>query len=51
MEDFICLAWWKIWTMEEGVRSIPPGPTKNQYPNLGGKVGNTCFFTRNLLFG
>ena len=44
MEDLICLVWWKIWRMEEGVQSIQPGPTKNQSPNLGGKVENKCFF-------
>lgn len=50
MEDLICLVWWKIWRMEEGVQSIQPGPTKNQSPNLGGKVGNTCFFLLGIYF-
>lgn len=36
--------------MEEGVQSIPPTPTKNQSPNLRGKVGNTCYFLLGIYF-
>ena len=39
-EVFPCLMWWKWGRLERGVGgNLSPGPTKNHFPRLGGKLG------------